>query len=190
MKKIHWTLETLSCKVVWFLSTVIFVLLTGTGLIFTRYFAADYNGEIPYVKIACFPLTLLAALLIGGVIYAIADRDIGGWTTWEKQVQFILACVLLWCMAFGTAWVLLAVSTPVSDQAMVTSSAERFLEGDYGRLGYSKYLYYYPFQISLAAFEELVFYLFGVNNYTAFQLLNVLEITGTVYAGYRIQHCF
>ena len=69
---------------------------------------------------------------------------------------------------------------------MVTSSAERFLEGDYGRLGYSKYLYYYPFQISLAAFEELVFYLFGVNNYTAFQLLNVLEITGTVYAGYRI----
>ena len=43
MKKIHWTLETLSCKVVWFLSTVIFVLLTGTGLIFTRYFAADYN---------------------------------------------------------------------------------------------------------------------------------------------------
>ena len=68
----------------------------------------------------------------------------------------------------------------------MTSSAERFLEGDYGRLGYSKYLYYYPFQISLAAFEELVFYLFGVNNYTAFQLLNVLEITGTVYAGYRI----
>ena len=186
MKKIHWTLETLSCKVVWFLSTVIFVLLTGTGLIFTRYFAADYNGEIPYVKIACFPLTLLAALLIGGIIYAIADRVSEDGQRGKKQVQFILACVLLWCMAFGTAWVLLAVSTPVSDQAMVTSSAERFLEGDYGRLGYSKYLYYYPFQISLAAFEELVFYLFGVNNYTAFQLLNVLEITGTVYAGYRI----
>ena len=186
MKKIHWTLETLSCKVVWFLSTVIFVLLTGTGLIFTRYFAAEYNGESPYVKIACFPLTLLAALLIGGIIYAIADRVSEDGQRGKKQVQFILACVLLWCMAFGTAWVLLAVSTPVSDQAMVTSSAERFLEGDYGRLGYSKYLYYYPFQISLAAFEELVFYLFGVNNYTAFQLLNVLEITGTVYAGYRI----
>ena len=31
MKKIHWTLETLSCKVVWFLSTVIFVLLDGDG---------------------------------------------------------------------------------------------------------------------------------------------------------------
>ncbi len=86
MKKIHWTLETLSCKVVWFLSTVIFVLLTGTGLIFTRYFAADYNGEIPYVKIACFPLTLLAALLIGGIIYAIADRVSEDGQRGKKQI--------------------------------------------------------------------------------------------------------
>ncbi len=189
MNKKHWTLETLSCKALWFLSTVIFLVLTGTSLVFTRYFAADYDGEIPYQKIACFPLTLLGAVLIGFIIWKIAglisEEEEKG-KKQKKQVHFLLAGVLLWCLLFGTTWVLLAKSTPVSDQAMVTSSAERFLEGNYGRLEYSKYLYYYPFQISLVAFEELVFYLFGVNNYTAFQLLNVLEITGIVFAGYRI----
>lgn len=184
--KTHWTLEIFSCRLVWLLSTLIFLLLTGTSLIFTRYFAADYDGEIPYQRIACFPLTLLAALLIGLMIWNIAARISEDEKKGKKQVQYILAVVLLWCLAFGTAWVLLAKSTPVSDQAMVSSSAERFLEGNYGRLEYSKYLYYYPFQISIVAFEELVFYLFGVNNYTALQLLNVLAITGTVYAGYWI----
>ena len=36
MNKKHWTLETLSCKVVWLLSTLIFLALTGTSRIFTR----------------------------------------------------------------------------------------------------------------------------------------------------------
>ena len=42
-----WTLESLSCKAVWFLSTLIFLVLTVTSLIFTRYFVADYSIEKP-----------------------------------------------------------------------------------------------------------------------------------------------
>lgn len=74
----------------------------------------------------------------------------------------------------------------MSDQMMVVSSAQRFLEGDYGRLGYGKYLFYYPFQLGLAAWEELVFYLFGRDNFTSFQILNALGITGTIGIGYGI----
>ena len=41
-----WTLESLSCKAVWFLSTLIFLVLTVTSLIFTRYFVADYSISV------------------------------------------------------------------------------------------------------------------------------------------------
>lgn len=186
MNKKHWTLETLSCKVVWLLSTLIFLALTGTSLIFTRYFAADYSAEIPYERIACFPLTLLGAVALGSAIWWISGRISEEEEKGKKQVRRLLIGVLLWCLVLGTGWVLLAVSTPVADQMMITSSAERFAEGNYGRLDYGKYLYYYPFQLGLVAYMELVFKLFGTNNYTALQLINVLGIAGSVYGGYRI----
>ena len=85
--KTHWTLEIFSCRLVWLLSTLIFLLLTGTSLIFTRYFAADYDEEIPYQRIACFPLTLLAALLLGLVIWSIAARISEDEKKGKKQVQ-------------------------------------------------------------------------------------------------------
>ena len=144
MNKKHWTLETLSCKVVWLLSTLIFLALTGTSLIFTRYFAADYSAEIPYERIACFPLTLLGAVALGSAIWWISGRISEEEEKGKKQVRRLLIGVLLWCLVLGTGWVLLAISTPVADQMMITSSAERFAEGNYGRLDYGKYLYYYP----------------------------------------------
>lgn len=181
-----WTLESLSCKAVWFLNTLIFLVLTVTSLIFTRYFVADYSIEKPYVKIAWFPLILLGAALLGRVIYRIACCISEDAVRGKRQVRCLLLIVLIWCLLFGAVWVLLAASTPVADQYMVATSAERFAQGNYGRLEYGKYLYYYPFQVGLTAWEELNFRLFGLHNYTALQLGNVFAILGTVYAGYRI----
>lgn len=182
----RWTLEGLSCKVVWFLSTLIFLILTASSLIFTRYFAADYSIETPYVKIGWFPLTLLGAAFLGWVIYRIACCVSEDAVRGKRQVRILLFIVLIWCLLFGAAWVILAASTPVADQYMVATSAERFAQGNYGRLEYGKYLYYYPFQVGLTAWEELNFRLFGLNNYMVLQLENVFAILGTVYAGYRI----
>ena len=186
MNKKHWTLETLSCKMVWFLGTLIFLVLTGTSLLFTRYFAADYSAEIPYERVAWFPLTLLGAVALGGVIWWISGRISEEEEKGKRQVRALLLGVLLWCLVVGTVWVLLAASTPVADQLMITSSAERFAQGNYGRLEYGKYLFYYPFQLGLVAYMELVFKLFGLNNYIALQIFNVLGIAGSVYAGCRI----
>ena len=139
-----WTLESLSCKAVWFLNTLIFLVLTVTSLIFTRYFVADYSIEKPYVKIAWFPLILLGAALLGRVIYRIACCISEDAVRGKRQVRCLLLIVLIWCLLFGAVWVLLAASTPVADQYMVATSAERFAQGNYGRLEYGKYLYYYP----------------------------------------------
>lgn len=186
MKKKSWSLELLSCKIIWGLSFLIFLLLTGTSLIFTRYFAADYKKEIPYMKISGNPWTILGAVLLGillcWMIRYISEETLEG----KRQVHKMLVTVLVWCFAFGTIWVMFAVSMPVADQYSVADSAKCFIEGNYGYLNYGEYLFYYPFQLGLVAWEELIFRLFGVNNYIALQMGNVFGIIGSIYAGYKV----
>ena len=104
----------------------------------------------------------------------------------ERNLRLLLSVVLLWILAAGILWIWWSKSTPVSDQYMTYTSAQRFLEGNYGRLEYGKYLYYYPFQLGLTAWESVVLGIFGAENYQALQVVNVLCSVLCVYAGYRI----
>ena len=186
LHKCKWTLEQLSARVVHILGILLFLILTAISLFFTRYFVQDYSVEKPYTRLAVFPLTLLFAGILCFFVLFIGRRIADGSGREQRRVRILLGAVLLWSLFFGSVWVLLAKSTPVADQYMVTSSAQRFLEGNYGRFEYGKYLYYYPFQLGLAAYEELVFRLFGADNYTALQLINVLGVTASIAAGYGL----
>jgi hypothetical protein len=171
--------------VVHWISLVIFLLLFTASLFFTRYFASDYSAEIPLNKTAVFPLTLLGAMLLAAAVLWVSKKVASG-QNGERNLHILLGIVLVWVILFGTVWVLICKSTPISDQFMITSSAERFTQGNFGRLEYGKYLYYYPFQLGLVAYEELVFRIFGLNNYVALQLVNVAGTGLSLIAGYRI----
>ena len=163
-KRNPFNLEQLSRRVVHWLCLAVFILLTLSALLFTRYFSKIYQGEIPHNRWDF--LSLPGALLIGLLLLVLVKQILKKEEYRERNLRILLGVVLIWSLVFGIVWVLLARSVPVSDQMMVVSSAQRFLEGDYGRLGYGKYLFYYPFQLGLAAWEELVFYLFGRDNFT------------------------
>lgn len=51
---------------------------------------------------------------------------------------------------------------------------------------YEKYLFIHPHQLGLTALIELTFALFGNGNYVAFEYLNCVGASVTLYAGYRI----
>lgn len=183
-KRKPFDLEHLSRAVVHVFCTIIFFFLTLSAWLFTRYFPKDYQGEVPHNRFDL--LSLIGAVLIGIVILIL-----GNWIMREREkeeyhLRLLLGVVMGWSLLFGIVWVLLARSVPVADQMKVASSAQRFLEGNYGRLGYGKYLYYYPFQLGLTAWEELVFAIFGSDNFTAFQILNAVAITGSIGVGYKI----
>ena len=179
-------LEGLAAGILHVLGILLFVLLSVTSLVFTRFFQADYAQEKPFNQIDFFPLTLF-----GAVILAVLALWIGSWLIRneekaERNLRILLAAVLVWTLAAGLLWVGIARSVPVSDQNMIYTSAQRFLEGNYGRLTYGKYLYYYPFQLGLTAWEALVLSVFGSGNYQALQVFNVLGTVLCVYAGYGI----
>lgn len=179
-------LELMAGSMVHWIGLVSFGFLLIASLLFTRYFPADYQGEIPLSRIDWIPITLLETVALGAVILYLSRKLVCQEETAERNVRILLGLVLGWIAVFGVSWALLSKSIPVSDQYMITSSAERFAQGNFGRFEYGKYLYYYPFQLGMAAYEELIFRLFGLNNYLALKLINVAGIAAGVFAGYRI----
>ncbi len=179
-------LETIAEKFLLAAGLLLFALLTAASFVFTRYFAEDFSTELPYSRSDLFFWAAAGAVLLGGLIVWLSGKIADGSSGERKKIWRLETAVLLWCFFAGVLWVILAKSTPVSDQLMVSTSAERFLEGNYGRFEYGKYLYYYPFQLGLAAFEEFVYRIFGSGNYTAFQILNAAGVTASVFAGSRI----
>ena len=120
-------LEGLAAGILHVLGILLFVLLSVTSLVFTRFFQADHAQEKPFNQIDFFPLTLF-----GAVILAVLALWIGSWLIRneekaERNLRILLAAVLVWTLAAGLLWVGIARSVPVSDQNMIYTSAQRFL---------------------------------------------------------------
>ncbi len=180
-------LEAGTGELVRWISVGVFFLLFGAGMIFTRYFPAGYGKEIPLNRMAYFPLTLLGAAAIGaGIIWAgnrlLGDEDGRA----EGRLSLLLWLVMGWILVFGLVWISISKCEPVSDQMMVMTSAQRFAQGNYGRLDYSKYLFMHPHQLGLAAYGQILFTLFGIENLKAFLFFNVLWTAVAAFSGYRI----
>lgn len=177
------SLEQASGTMIHWFCIIIFFLLTLSALLFTRYFPKDYQEEIPY---NCLDLLSLAgAVMIGASLLLFGRRLMREEGRKERNLRILFGVVLSWIVLFGIVWGLISKSIPVSDQLMVLSSAERFSEGNFGRFEYGKYLYYYPSQLGLAAYEELIFRIVGKGaaGIRALQLLNVAGMAVGLIAG-------
>ena len=88
-------LEGMAAGMVHVLGIIIFALLCVTSLIFTRFFPAGYDPEIPYNQIDFFLVTLL-----GAVILAVLALWLGCFLTRkeekaERNLRLLLSVVLL-----------------------------------------------------------------------------------------------
>ena len=72
--------------------------------------------------------------------------------------------------------VLLFRCTVSADSKALSEIAIEFLQGNYQAFERGEYLYMYPFQIGLAALLELIYRIFGIENFIVFQLINVVCI--------------
>lgn len=72
------------------------------------------------------------------------------------------------------------------DSEALSEIAIAFLNGDYSSFSGDNYLVHYPHQLGMIAFLELVYFIFGINNFTVLQFLNILAIFSVVYFLHRI----
>lgn len=72
------------------------------------------------------------------------------------------------------------------DGAAVSNIAVEFLKGKYSAFFDNNYLFRYSHQLSLVAFWELIYYVFGTENFIVLQFLNIVAIFSIIYFFHRI----
>ena len=91
---------------------------------------------------------------------------------WDKKIN-----ILKLSMSFSGIICLLVVllfrSEVTCDSKALSDIAIQFLEGNYQSFEQGGYLYMYPFQIGMVALLELIYKIFGVENFIVFHLINI-----------------
>lgn len=72
------------------------------------------------------------------------------------------------------------------DSETLSDIAISFLNNDYSPFSGDDYLAHYPHQLSMIAFLELVYFLFGIKNFTVLQVINCIAIFSVIYFLHRI----
>ena len=80
----------------------------------------------------------------------------------------------------------MARAYPISDQSIVQRIASSFLDGDYSELTGEGYLVAYPQQLGIIGIIQIIYYIFGKDNYIAIMLFNVLAMAGIFNMLYKI----
>lgn len=74
----------------------------------------------------------------------------------------------------------------ICDGATISEIAVEFMQGNYRAFEQGEYLYNYSFQIGMTALLEALYRLFGVENFLAFQIINVICIMAFLWCLNRI----
>lgn len=154
-----------------FLIPFMIFVVSGTvnSLLRTTYFDLYQIVEIAKYKWDNPLFTLIAGGLIIIFLCFIARTD------WFGRTDFNMLA-----MGFGgmisLCVVLLFRCGVKCDSEIVSDISVAFLQGNYEAFAQGGYLYCYPFQLGVVAFIELLYKIFGVENYMVFQLLNVICI--------------
>ncbi len=145
----------------------------------TGYFELDQYIEIVKWKWDN-PLWLLVGVVIWmGVIYWLACRK----KVSTRQLQNIALGI---AGGISLLTILLFRSIAKCDSEFVSNAAIQFLQNNYEAFAVGEYLYRYPFQIGITALLELIYGIFGVQNYIVFELINLVCIVDIVRALGRI----
>lgn len=142
---------------------------TVNSLLRTTYFdlyqvmeTARYKWDNPFI--------LLIAAVVSLLCFYFLMK-----TKWMKKVA-VEKLALYYSAVLCMFIVLLFRCVVTCDSGLISDIAVEFLQENYRAFEQGQYLYRYSFQIGFTALLELIYHIFGVENYIVFQLINILCI--------------
>lgn len=146
-----------------FLTAVFFN--TWNSLLRTGYFETGQYVEIVKYRWNYFPITLaLTGIVLALLIVSTRRKAVSGKT--------VRKWAMVWAGAVSLCSILLFRAVAKCDSEFLSEAAIQLLQGNYSAFQAGEYLYMYPFQLGYTAFIELIYRLFGIENYIVFQLIN------------------
>ena len=187
MEKVTKSIYSLASCLVRYMSLILAGILLICGYLFTCY-SEDMGSQLVQTKWDFLPASLLGL----GVWFSIAWL-LYHWTMQKpkKRQKLLLLAVMCWYTLCGLLLVLFGRTCPAADAASVYQIAEALAGGDTGVIHpTASYLSYYPQQVGLVAYEEILIRLWNLlpinmPAYHAMKCVNILWVCLLIYSQYR-----
>lgn len=147
------------------------------SLLKTTYFETNMHIELPRYK-SDHPGLLLMALLITFAIFLMMIKRV---KVKAETVKLMRGAVCFWAAGVSMLFVLIFRCGVVCDSGIINEAVIQIMQGNYEAFEKGAYLHHYPFQLGFVAVLELVYRLFGIENFLAFQFINVIAIVVIIY---------
>lgn len=125
----------------------------------------------------------LALFIAGGLWRRILTKDRA---LAEKRLRIAVGAATAYVAVVSIVWAAISHVGLRADGEMVSALASLALKGDYSFMLPGRYVCYYPHQLNLLAVVQILYFLFGADNYQAFQYMNALCMPLLFFSGYRI----
>lgn len=143
----------------------------------TTYFELYVYNEIPKYK-GDHPVILLLLTIIF-LLLAYQGSHLLDRLRLDMRRLRMIACI--WAFLLSSFFVLLFRCGVVCDSGFLSDCAIEFMKDNYAAFAEGEYLHHYPFQLGMVALLELIYRIFGVENFIAFQFLNVIAVVSIIY---------
>ena len=172
----------------WFLVIIIsgiLALFIINSIAFTGYNGLD-NEEIILFKKDNILFNIIGFIFIC-IIYYLLYRLI---TLVAKSIKmvYIIGAFMIVSLLIGVYWVRHIYSMPVSDSLEVSNTAVNIRNGNYEDFGKGGYISVHPNQLGLLTLVRVVYKFCGINNWYAFQYLNVIAVPLIILSGTGIAY--
>ena len=157
------------------------VLVLGTSIVTTIYY--DYGCDNDWPHYGRENILLLLLLCVGVVFVFMVLKNEGVLKNGKSPLIF----GLVFCTAYCLMLIFAIRPLPVNDSKTLDDIINSFMGGDYSSLTNKEgYLYIWPFQLGYVAFGQMMCTVFGIGNYLAWDLVQLLSILITVYLLYQM----
>lgn len=156
-------------------------LVLGISIVTTIYY--DYGCDNDWPHYGRENILLLLLLCVGVVFVFMVLKTKGVLKSSKSLLMFGLAFCTVYCLML----ILAIRPLPVNDSKTLDNIINAFMIGDYSSLtSAGDYLYTWPFQLGYVAFGQVMCIVFGIGNYIAWDLVQLLSILITVYLLYQM----
>lgn len=162
-----------NCYAFPFLAIMIFN--TVNSLLRTGYFDLHQYVEVIHYKWNQPVFIILFSFMFLGLMQVILNRK---WISICRIRKLSLGVA----GGISLAAILLFRTVAKCDSEFLSTAAIQLAQNNYDSFKAGEYLYMYPFQLGYTAFMEVIYRLFGIENYIVFQLINMVCIVDIVFA--------
>ncbi len=131
-------------------------------------------------------LVLLAVFTILFLFHRICSGIAAKRRFTPDKLRVVTTAATIVVAAVSIGWVALCHVRPLADGESLCYIAKLVMKGHYGTMTPPGYMSYNPHQFSLLLVIQILFRLFGVGNYQAFQYMNALCMPLLFYSGYKL----